>query len=69
MKGSGLKLITSAILILAGSVTYSISLLVEPVEGTAHYGESIGGVILAIGAIMFIIEYITSFKSDKSDSS
>ena len=68
MKNSGLKLITSAILVLAGSLTYSISLLVIATQkGLVHHGTSVGGVILAIGAIMFCVEYITSFKSGKAD--
>ena len=61
MKNNQVRLIASAIVVLAGGLTFAIGELVERLDRGA---ELTGAAILFVASIMFVIDYVRAWKKD-----
>ncbi len=61
------RLIAAAIVILAGGVTLSLGLISRTKDFYDSDGESAGTIILLVGAIMFLRDYIKSLQDDEKN--
>ena len=61
------RLISSAIVILAGGVTLSLGLLARATNIYGSGGEAAGTIILIAGAIMFLKDYIKSHQDNRKN--
>ena len=62
-----MRIVASAIVILAGAICVAVPLTVHPIFESARAANTFGWYLVAAGAICFVIEFIRTWKRSETD--